>query len=301
MEQPSKNVALHYDAVVENYHEQYDSEKLFDISRPYPANYFRLQLLINSFTKYDLKKIIEVGVGEGTPLSTLGKAGFDIWGFDISREMVKKSKEKMKSNGMNPEHIFWGDIQDPTTYIHSIKDGKFDGLLAMGVMPHVENDEFILENMRTLIRPGGRVFIEFRNKLFSLFTFNRYTLEFIAEDLLRDVNVNLKNIVIKDLEKKLRMDVPPVREKVEGTDTPGYDRILSRFHNPLEISKFFERNGFTDIKLAWYHYHPMMPYLEEKAPDLFRQESINLEHETSIWRGLFFCSAFVVEAKKKGE
>ncbi len=41
----------------------------------------------------------------------------------------------------------------------SIKDEKFDGLLAMGVMPHVENDDFVLQNMRTLIRTGGRVFM----------------------------------------------------------------------------------------------------------------------------------------------
>jgi len=29
----------------------------------------------------------------------------------------------------------------------------------MGVMPHVENDDFVLQNMRTLIRTGGRVFM----------------------------------------------------------------------------------------------------------------------------------------------
>ena len=69
-----------------------------------------------------------------------------IWGFDISKEMVKKSKT-MSAGGFNPDQIFWGDIQDPISYAYALKDGPFDGLMAMGVMPHVENDDLVLENM----------------------------------------------------------------------------------------------------------------------------------------------------------
>lgn len=294
-----KSVSSHYDAAAARYHEQYERENLYDHSRPYPANYFRLQLLLNSFITKGIKRVIEVGVGEGTPLATLGKADIDVWGFDISHEMVKKSKQTMQENGMNPDHIFWGDIQDPITYIHALKDGLFDGLMAMGVMPHVENDDIVLKNMSTLIRPGGSVFIEFRNNLFSLFTFNRYTADFIINDLLRDVTSDVKAHVAKDLETKLRMDVPPKRDKIQDSDAPGYDAILSKFHNPFEVLELFKKHDFEDVRLLWYHYHPAMPYLEEKMPESFRKEAIRLEHEPSNWRGFFLCSAFVVEAVKK--
>ena len=122
MSEEKKSVSNHYDAVAAQYHEQYERERLFDLSSPYPANYFRLQLLLNSFITKNIKRVIEVGVGEGTPLATLGKAGIDVWGFDISTEMVRKSQETMQNNGMDPDHIFWGDIQDPTTYVHALKD-----------------------------------------------------------------------------------------------------------------------------------------------------------------------------------
>jgi len=293
-----KSVIDHYDAVAERYHEQYERDQLYNISAPYPANYFRLQLLLNSFVTKGLKRVIEVGVGEGTPLATLGKAGIDMWGFDISNEMVKKSKERMKENESNPEHIFWGDIQDPTTYVHALRDGQFDGLMAMGVMPHIENDDMVLENISALVRPGGTVFIEFRNKLFSLFTFNRYTADFILNDLLAGVSKEVKGLVDKDLNSRLRMDVPPIRDKIEGAEAPGYDSILARFHNPFEVVGLFKKHNFTDIKFHWYHYHPAMPYMEEQMPELFRKEAIRLEHEPSDWRGFFLCSAFVVEATK---
>lgn len=291
-------VSKHYDAVAVNYHQQYEREGLHNLSRPYPANYFRLQLLLNSFATKRLKRVIEVGVGEGTPLGTLGRAGIDIWGFDISSAMVEASRAHMRENGMDPDHIFFADIQDPTTYAQVFKDGLFDGLMAMGVMPHIANDDAVLENMATLVRPGGTVFIEFRNSLFSLFTFNRYTADFILNDLLAGVSAEVKETVAKDLESRLRMDMPPRRNKIDGSDAPGYDAILSRFHNPFEVFELFAKHGFHDAKLLWYHYHPAMPYLESGMQGLFRQEAIRLEHEASGWRGLFLCSAFVVEAVK---
>jgi len=93
-------VSKHYDAVATNDHQQYEREGLLDLSRPYPANYFRLQLLLNSFAAKGLKRVIEVGVGEGTPLATLGRAGVDIWGFDISCAMVEASRDRMLENGV---------------------------------------------------------------------------------------------------------------------------------------------------------------------------------------------------------
>jgi 2-polyprenyl-3-methyl-5-hydroxy-6-metoxy-1,4-benzoquinol methylase len=290
-------IKKHYDAVAENYHKQYDRDNLYNISLEYPANYFRLQLLLKSFANKNIKKVIEVGVGDGTPLSMLARAGIDIWGFDFAKNMVKKARETIQKIGVNPDRIFWGDIQDPRTYTHVLKDGQFDGLIAMGVMPHVENDDMVLDNMKGLLRPGGSAFVEFRNKLFSLFTFNRYTADFIINDLLKEVNSKIRERVTKDLETRLRMDMPPMRDRVEEAGgAPGYDAIFSKFHNPFEVMELFGRHGFHDIALRWYHYHPAMPYLESEMPELFRQEAIQLEQKSSGWRGLFLCSAFVVEA-----
>ncbi len=301
MTRKEKSVVDHYNGVAENYHEQYDSVKLCDPSTKYPANYFRLQILLNSFVNKKIGRIIEVGVGEGTPLVTLARAGINVCGFDISEEMVKKSKQRLIENGLDPDKIFWGDIQDPNSYIHAVKEGQFDGIMAMGVMPHVENDDMVLENISTLVKPGGTVFIEFRNKLFSLFTQNRHTKDFILDDLLSGVNEKLKELVSQDLDERLRTDMPKIRRAENDSDSPGYDEILAKFHNPFEMDDFFTRHKFKDIKLRWYHYHPAMPYLEKMAPELFREEALRLEHEPSNWKGYFLCSAFVVEAVKDGE
>ena len=87
--QPRPSVSDHYDAAAKDYHAQYERDRLHETSRDYPANYFRLQLLLNSFIEKGIRRVIEVGVGEGTPLATLGRAGIDVWGFDIAPEMVE--------------------------------------------------------------------------------------------------------------------------------------------------------------------------------------------------------------------
>jgi 2-polyprenyl-3-methyl-5-hydroxy-6-metoxy-1,4-benzoquinol methylase len=290
-------VSDHYNAAAAGYHEQYQRDLLY--SRPrYPGNYFRLQLLLNAFVEKQIRRVVEVGVGEGTPLLTLAQAGLDVWGFDIAEKMVEQARATVAKAGIGSERIIWGDIQDPITYASLLKHGPFDGLMAMGVMPHVENDDLVIGNMATLVRPGGSVFIEFRNKLFSLFTFNRYTFDFIMDDLLCGVSQEVRDMMATELQQHLRMDLPPARRTDPGTDQPDYDAILSRFHNPLEVPALFARHGFTDLKLLWYHYHPAMPRLEGTLGTTFRKEAVRLEHEASGWRGMFLCSAFVVEATK---
>jgi 2-polyprenyl-3-methyl-5-hydroxy-6-metoxy-1,4-benzoquinol methylase len=290
------DVSAHYDAVASEYHKQYRRTGLEDLPE-YPANYFRLQSLVNSFVRSGVKRVLEVGVGEGTPLVTLGKVGMDVWGFDLSEKMVERARTNFEEAGLDPGRISWGDIQDSLTFAHLLQGGLFDGVLAMGVMPHVENDGLVLDNISTCVRERGTVFIEFRNKLFSLFTFNRFTFDFIMDDLLQGVDDRVRNAVAEEIKPRLRMDLPPSRDKLQD-GSPGYDAILSKFHNPFEAMEMFRKRGFKDIELLWYHYHPALPSLESKIGFLFRKEAFKLEHEQSGWRGLFLCSAFVVQATR---
>ena len=84
--------------------------------------------------------------------------------------MIRQAKQNMRRHGFDPGRVFRADIQDPARHaLARWGTRQFDGLMAMGVMPHVADDDVVLRNIRRLIRPGGSVFIEFRNKLFSLF------------------------------------------------------------------------------------------------------------------------------------
>ena len=56
----------------------------------------------------------------------------------------------------------------------------------------------------------------------------------------------------------------------------------------------------SDSRLLWYQNHPSMHLICDQNEDLFRDESLKLEHDNTGWQGLFLCSAFVVETVKLG-
>ncbi len=294
------DVKEHYNAVAHKWGDYYDEDKLYE-SGEYPSPTFRLRLLANLLGECEnVKRICEVGVGEGTPLLKLMDMGYDVRGFDFSEEMVKRARDNFAKANKNPNRIFLGDITNPLSYLSMFGDwriGKFDAVVAFGVLPHVEHDATVIKNMGVLLRPDGRIYVEFRNKLMSLFSFNRYTLEFVCDELLSEVDKGLVSAVGNDLYDKLDMHEPPVREK--AGDAPGYDVILSKFHNPFEMEELFCENGFKDVKLHWYHYHAGLPKMEREDPELFRKESIKLEHRKADWKSYFLCSTFIVEATKE--
>jgi cyclopropane fatty-acyl-phospholipid synthase-like methyltransferase len=213
--------------------------------------------------------------------------------------MVKRARARLEQAGLPASTVCWGDIQDCVTFAHQLRDGPFDAAIAAGVLPHVDNDALFLENLKMLLRPGGTALVEFRNKLFSLFTFNSKTRELIVEDLLRGVDPAVVRAVDEDLQGRLALEEPrPRTSRPDGA--PGYDEILSRFHNPFELLDAFARAGYADARIHWYHYHPAPPLLEGELGEAFRRAAFALEHDPSDWRGYFLCSAGVVEATNRG-
>jgi 2-polyprenyl-3-methyl-5-hydroxy-6-metoxy-1,4-benzoquinol methylase len=291
------HVAAHYDASAKDYHLQYQRENLGTLAE-YPANYFRLQILTNRLASLRARRVYEVGVGEGTPLLTIARMGMEIAGCDISHSMVKRAQARLTEAGLAASAVSWGDIEDSVTLAHHLREGQFDVVIAAGVLPHVANDTLFLENVGMLLEQGGTALIEFRNKLFSLFTFNRNTKEFVLDDLLGGVDPAVKHLVEVDLESKLAMDQPEIRATLDDSEAPGYDAIPSKFHNPFELLGDFQRSGFVNARLHWYHYHPAPPLLEQALGPAFRKAAFALEHDPSDWRGYFLCSAGVVEAQK---
>lgn len=293
----TSSAKTYYDAAAGSYNKLYDLNELMK-SNIYPANYFRLQKLLKCFNDPKIRRIVEIGLGEGTPAFTLARAGKDVYGFDISEKMVVEARARLKDANVPEDRVIQADINDPISYLSLTKDGLFDGLVAMGVMQHMEKDDYVLSNMAELLHPGGRAFIMFRNKLFSLFTMNRYTYEFIMDDLLAGVSRDVKEAVGAYLTSILRMDLPLAQRDVVTTDKSLDKPVFSKFHNPFEVESLFHKTGFGELKFHWYHYHPAMPSLESRMPKDFRREALSLEHEQSGWRGMFLCSAFVVEAVK---
>lgn len=289
------SVSSHYDGSASSYFEQFDPERIWT-NEEYPANYFRLQLVQRLLADAGVTSVYELGVGDATPLSTIGSTGIRVAGHDISPEMVKFARANMEARGLDPARISLLDAQDAGAIAAERElRGEFDAVMALGVIPHVSDDSAFVGAMSTFLRPGGRLILQFRNSMFSMFTFNRMTKEFILDELLVNAPEAIRAVVSADLDARLAVDKPPVRTRPTGD---GYDEILSRFHNPFELAQVVEQHGFSGVKYHWYNYHPAYPMLADQIDArAYREAQVALEHE-GTWRGMFLCSAGVIEAVK---
>jgi 2-polyprenyl-3-methyl-5-hydroxy-6-metoxy-1,4-benzoquinol methylase len=285
-----------YDSAAEEYYKIYQPDKL--LYRNGLGDYIRLQIALRLIVEFGAKSVFEVGVGDGTPLAAVHKMGLSVAGCDIAPKMVEVSVRRFKELGFEKSPVFLADVEKSLDLASGLSADKHDVVLAMGVMPHVNNDLLALRNMHALLKPGGKLLVEFRNALFSLFTFNRYTHDFIVDDLLKDVTKSVRKKVSESLQGICKMDLPPVRDVAPDGSGPGYDLIQAKFHNPFELPELLGGAGFGKMKNHWYHVHAAPPMLSDALGDTLDEESMKLEHGgTDDWRGYFLCSAVLVEVE----
>ena len=261
------------------------AQALVDPAMPYPANHFAFRHVLNAIGEHK-SSLIEIGIGDGNAIPLFAGLGYEFWGFDNRAAAVAASKARMSTMQLDSSRAFEGDIRDPGTFTNVLGGKEFDVLVAMGVLPHVESEAEAIENMVSLLRPGGHAFIEFRNALFSLTTFNRYTFEFTMESLLPNIGTEMGELVAADLRTRLEMGIP-----AGGTSS-------ARFHVPFEVLALAQGLGLDAPRIIPFHFHAGMPYLESRDPQAYRRASIALEDDDSGWRGLILGSAFLLHFRR---
>lgn len=253
----------------------------------------------------DIHSVLDAGCGPASMLRDLADLSLDLYGFDLTPEMVAEARRVMAGHGLAADRIWQGSVLDGAPFT-AAPDGRrsFDAGICFGVLPHIPagSEAAVIANFMQVIRPGGLVAIEARNELFSLFTLNRYSRAFFQDRLLAADGLRQRagaeleglNAALQQLDERFRMDLPPVR-KGYATE-PGYDEVLSRLHNPFELAQLARAQGLADVQVLFYHYHALPPMLQALVPDLFRRESLAME-DPHDWRGHFMASAFILTGR----
>ncbi len=265
------------------------------------------ELLKQLLREAGARSLLDAGCGPASFLRELTGEDMDLYGFDLTPEMVAEAQKVLSARGIPSSHIWEGSALDQASFRmpSARRRTLFDAAVCVGVLPHIprDQDEEVIRNLRSAIRRGGLVIVEARNQLFSLFTLNRYSYRFLVDDLVRvqcladgadGTAIDVKAI-LTTLEQHFRMDLPPLREGKDGV--PGYDLVLSRTHNPHVLKEQFAAAGFRDVHLLFYHYHCLPPMFESAMPEFFRAQSLAME-DPHDWRGYFMASAFLLAGRR---
>jgi len=96
-------------------------------------------------------EILDVGAGEGALSERLSDAGFKVTALDINEKDFKSKKSKFCQLNFNDENELSNFSAQYTE--------KFDGVIGVEVIEHIENPWKYIDFMKRLIKPGGILLI----------------------------------------------------------------------------------------------------------------------------------------------
>ena len=117
-------------------------------------------------------KILDIGCGGGLLSEPMCRLGAEVTGIDASEKNIKVAKLHAEKNNL--------DINYLSTSPENFRTGeKFDVILNMEIIEHVEDVNFFLESCSSLLRREGIMFVATINKTLKSYLFAIVGAEYI--------------------------------------------------------------------------------------------------------------------------
>ena len=130
----------------------------------------------NKSEKLPLKdvKILDIGCGGGLLSEPLSRLGATVTGIDASDRNIKIAKKHLQKSKLNIDYY----CSSPEKFV--IKE-KFDVVLNMEIVEHVDNVDFFLLKSSELLKKNGLMFIATLNKTLKSYIFAIIGAEYILK------------------------------------------------------------------------------------------------------------------------
>ena len=119
-------------------------------------------------------KILDIGCGGGLLTEPMKKLGADVVGIDASEKNIKIAKLHSKKNNLNIKYL----CVSPENFIAK---EKFDVILNMEIVEHVEDIDFFLKSSSKLLKKGGIMFVATLNRTLKSYLFAIVGAEYILK------------------------------------------------------------------------------------------------------------------------
>ena len=143
-----------------DYFEQIEAFRYFD--QPFVHSFAQ-------FTRYQGRRVLEVGFGAGTDFIQWLRAGAIASGVDLTQEALENVRERVVAYGLpQPEQLRTGDAE-----ALPFPDNTFHLGYSFGVLHHTPDTEKAIAELIRVVEPGGEIKIMLYNRR-SIFVLNRW-------------------------------------------------------------------------------------------------------------------------------
>lgn len=149
-----REVKDYFEDIASDFDSYYESpkgilDKMINAGLRRPGLIKRLKISLEASNPHQGKRILDVGCGSGKFVVECAKRGAEVWGMDISIEMIEIAKDFCVKNKVEAEL----EIGDATEELPK----GFDVCVALGVFEYFEDPKQILRNMFASTEKGGKI------------------------------------------------------------------------------------------------------------------------------------------------
>ncbi len=119
-------------------------------------------------------KILDIGCGGGLLSEPMSRLGAEVFGMDASKRNIEVAKIHAKKNGLNIKYL----CSSPENFKTHL---KFDVILNMEIIEHVEDVDFFLKSCSRLLKKNGIMFVATLNKTLKSYLFAIIGAEYILK------------------------------------------------------------------------------------------------------------------------
>lgn len=189
-------------------------------------------------------RVLEVGCGAGLLSVDLARRGLRVEAIDPVEAMVGQTRERGKRTRLDPEALTVA-LGDATAL--AFPDESFDLVVALGVLPWLEDPHAAVREMARVTRRGGHVLIT---------DDNRYRLHSFFDPWLNPASAALKRIVKGTLAKA-------------GLYRPSGQSLGARLHTPRFTDATLESAGLGKLRGATVGFGPFTFFRRTVLPSSY--------------------------------
>ena len=119
-------------------------------------------------------KILDIGCGGGLLCEPMSRLGAEVFGIDASEKNIEIAKIHAKKSNLNIKYL----CSSPEKFK---SDLKFDVILNMEIIEHVEDVDFFLKSCSKFLRKNGIMFVATLNKTLKSYLFAIIGAEYILK------------------------------------------------------------------------------------------------------------------------
>lgn len=241
-----------------------------DNPRAYPSAKHRMRLSLKALKPVAKRgaRLLELACGGAHLSAEWTRLGGVAVAVDRSPDMLKVARARL---ARKRAEVIEGDVLRV-----ALPDQPFDAASALGLLEYLPDDDALMRRARKHVRKGGLFLVDYRNRLFNLFSISGYTRAELkgrsaslvdeVQRLYQPLPAHKTRAFLRELGARARKlagaKVLPAKPEFAGFK----GHVEGRQHTPEQARALGKKHGFETVALFGIHPHLSTPKLNRLLP-----------------------------------